>query len=397
MQTYRWMTGVLAIAVLTGSVVASCQTGTESGSFTHTAQPDDLSVLAALPTTAPAPTDNPTTPEKVGLGRLLFFDPVLSGSKDVACATCHHPDFGYAEFLAVSIGVNGEGTGSSRHFRSPNDIPLVKRNAQTILNVAFNGLTNQQPADPKRAPMFWDLRASSLENQALEPIRAFEEMRGHAFGGAVAADSVVARLRRIPDYNQRFRKAFGGTGPITVQQIAKAIAAYERTLVATNSRFDQYMRGDRAALSESEQEGLQLFLKAGCANCHSGPMLSDFRLHTMGVADNETLPRTDAGPKSQYAFRTPSLRNLRYTAPYMHSGKLQTLQQVLEFYEDLSGGKIANRHVLPRRLDPLIKNMNVEFRDINPLIEFLNTLNDDTFDRTIPKRVPSGLRVGGRL
>jgi len=391
MKQQWWVWGWIGLA--TWISVLSCQTG---GERRQPVVVDDESVLAALPSTVPAPPDNPTTPAKAALGRLLFFDPILSGHKDVACATCHHPDFGYAEFQEVSIGVNGEGFGSRRHFREPNNIPLVKRNSQTVLNAAFNGI-GRESFMPGKAPMFWDLRAAGLEAQALEPIKAFEEMRGHAYEKEVAPDSVVRRLNAIPQYRRLFTEAFGTREPIRVDQLAKALAAYQRTLVATNSRFDQYLRGDRQALSENEREGLKLFLKSGCAKCHNGPMLSDYQLHTLGVADNDRLPGTDAGAENRYAFRTPSLRNLRYTAPYMHSGKLPTLQSVLEFYEDLAGRTVANPHVKPEQLDPLIRDLRVNFRDISLIIDFLNTLNDDHFDRTVPERVPSGLRVGGNI
>jgi cytochrome c peroxidase len=358
---------------------------------------DDVSVLAALPSAVSSPGNNPTTPEKVALGRLLFFDPILSGHKDVACATCHHPEFGYAESLDLSIGVNGRGMGSHRSFREPNDIPLVKRNAQTILNTAFNGLTLKASPRPEQSPMFWDLRVQSLEKQALEPIKAFEEMRGHQYAEAVAVDSVVRRLAAIPEYQTLFNKAFNDNTAITVLRLSQALAAFERTLVGGNTRFDQYMRGDRNALSANEIDGLKAFLKSGCAKCHNGPMLSDFQVHTLGVPANEKLSFEDEGFEKKYAFRTPTLRNLRFTAPYMHSGKLQTLQQVLEFYEDLAGDKIRHPKVTKAHIDELVAPLRVDFKDISLIIEFLNTLNDEHFDRSIPARVPSGLRVGGEL
>lgn len=360
-------------------------------------QVDDISQLAALPTEVPTPTDNPTTPEKVALGRLLFFDPILSGHKDVACATCHHPEFGFAESLEISIGVNGKGTGSHRDFGIPNDIPFVKRNSQTILNTAFNGVTRNGSTDASIAPMFWDLRVKSLENQSLEPIKSFEEMRGHRYGEAAALDSVVSRLKQIATYRTLFQQAFPTDNSLTIQNMARAIAAYERTLVGGNTRFDQYMNGDKNALSINEIEGLQAFLKSGCAKCHNGPMLSDYKVHSLGVPDNEKLAQSDAGVDNQYKFRTPSLRNLRFTAPYMHSGKLKTLEHVLEFYEDLSGDKIRNPAVKKEGLDPLVEDLKVNFRDISIIVEFLNTLNDEHFDRTVPRSVPSGLKVGGNL
>ncbi|NBB17978.1 cytochrome-c peroxidase [Runella sp. CRIBMP] len=358
---------------------------------------DDISKLAALPTEVPFPADNAPSDEKVALGRLLFFDPILSGHRDVACATCHHPEFGFAESLELSIGANGRGMGSKRTFNVPNDIPFVKRNSQTILNAAFNGITLATATTPSNAPMFWDVRAKSLENQALEPIKALEEMRGHQYASEAALDSVVNRLRKNKEYQSLFRAAFPMESPITVENMAKAIAAYERTLVGGNSRFDQYLRGDKNALSINEVDGMQAFLKSGCAKCHNGPMLSDYQLHALGVADNEKLAQSDAGVDNQYKFRTPSLRNLRYTAPYMHSGTLKTLEHVLEFYEDLAGDKIRNPKVKKEQLDPIVENLKVDFKDISLIVEFLNTLNDDQFDRSVPQRVPSGLKPGGNL
>ncbi|MES2797724.1 MAG: cytochrome-c peroxidase [Bacteroidota bacterium] len=360
-------------------------------------QPDDISILGALPKEVPAPFDNAITEEKITLGRFLFFDPILSGSKDVSCATCHHPEFGFAESLELSIGVNGKGLGSKRAFLSPNEIPFVKRNSQSIVNTAFNGIKINEPTDALEAPMFWDLRAKSLENQAFEPIMAFEEMRGHAYKKEAAINEVVKRLKKIKEYQLLFEKAFGKKDAINKENLGKAIATYERTIVANNSRFDQYMNGDKTALSQNEIDGMLLFLKSGCAKCHNGPMFSDFKTHVIGVADNENLKFSDDGFEKKYAFRTPSLRNLRFTFPYMHSGKLKTLQNVLEFYEDLSGGKIANPLVKPAQIDPLVENLNVEFKDISSIVEFINTLNDYKIDKTIPSRVPSGLNVGGNI
>jgi cytochrome c peroxidase len=359
--------------------------------------PNDISVLAALPLKVPVPVDNPISKEKILLGRLLFFDPILSGSKDVACATCHHPEFGYAENLEISIGVNGVGLGSIRTFKHPNSIPFVKRNSQTIVNTAFNGLTNEGATVSSLAPMFWDMRVKSLENQSLEPIKAFEEMRGYSYEENVALDKIVNRLRQIAEYQQLFKEAFGGINAITKENLGKAIATYERTLIGNNSRFDQYMRGNPSVLSQNEIAGLNLFLKDGCSNCHLGPMFSDFKTHIMGVPEQEKLTFSDDGFEKSYAFRTPSLRNLRLTSPYMHNGKLKTLENVMEFYEDLSGGKISNPRVISAQIDPLVAQLKVDFKDISPIIAFLSTLNDEKYDKSIPAKVPSKLMVGGRI
>ncbi len=357
---------------------------------------ETIAVLGALPRDVADPPDNPTSPEKVDLGRLLFFDPVLSGNKDVACATCHQPDFGYAEFLETSIGVNGRGIGSKRRFLEPNDIPFVKRNSQSILNTAFNGVTNSGPYHPASAPMFWDLRAKGLEEQALVPIKTLEEMRGNGYAEDNIIGEVVGRMAEIKEYVALFEKAFPGEEqPVNAGNMAKAIASFERTLTGGNTRFDRYMRGDSTALSASEKDGLNLFLSSGCAKCHNGPMFSDFKPHALGAPDSDNHKAPDTGIEENFAFRTPTLRNLRYTAPYMHSGKFTTLKQVLEFYEDIAGGKIRNPHVKPGQIDGLVKEMTVNFKDISRIVEFINVLNDESFDRTTPPKVPSGLPPGG--
>ena len=392
---------ILFLSVL--CFIGSCsQNAAEQKRSNPKSIPDDISVLSALPLEIPYPLDNPFTAKKAALGKLLFYDPILSGNKEVSCATCHHPEYGYGESLDISIGVNGNGLGTKRVFRFPNDIPFVKRNSQTIVNTAFNGISNNGQADAINAPMFWDLRVKSLELQSLEPIKAFEEMRGHSYEEKDALEKVLFRLSKINEYQLLFSDAFGTNNAITKENLAKAIACFERTLIANNSRFDQYMRGNqsilsRNILSQNEVEGMNLFLKSGCSKCHNGPMLSDYKTHTMGVVDNEKLGYTDEGFEKKYAFRTPTLRNLRSTYPYMHNGKIGTLKEVLEFYEDLTGGKINNPFIKPEQIDPLVHKLKVEFKDISLILEFLGTLNDETYDKTIPSKVPSKLKVGGNI
>lgn len=359
--------------------------------------PKVSTAITALPKTIKAPKDNPASEAKELLGQLLFFDPILSGNKDVACATCHHPSNGYAEFLDISIGANARGFGSKRKFNSPNDIPFVKRNAQTILNTAFNGIDTRNRYNPEDAPMFWDDRAKSLEKQALEPIKAFEEMRGHGFEEAEILDEVVRRLKEIQEYNVLFEQAFQQENAITVENLGKAIATYERTLVTNNSRFDHYMRGDGNAILLSEKDGFELFKSVGCVNCHNGPMFSDYKIHVLGVPKNSKLPIPDLGFNDSLGFRTPTLRNLRFTAPYMHNGSLKNLKQVLEFYEDISNGKERNKLVSKGQFDPFVHELELSVKEMSLIISFLNTLNDENFDKTIPKSVPSGLSVGGNI
>jgi cytochrome c peroxidase len=363
----------------------------------------NLTALSALPLTVTAPADNQTTPEKIELGRLLFWDPILSGNSDVACSTCHHPDFGYAENIDISIGVDGVGLGRARRFTPATTIPFVQRNSQTILNTAFNGIDAEGHHDPVTAPMFWDLRAKSLEEQALLPILTFEEMRGHGYSEQEILPEVVNRLGAIPEYRELFA-AFGGSEPVNAANLGKALAAFQRTLVANNSPFDRYIRGDSTAMTDLQLRGMREFERVGCINCHSGPMFSDYKLHVLGVGDNFKLPESDVGFEGTYAFRTPSLRNLAYTAPYMHSGILSDLDDVLDFYD--RGGRRrgrgrgnggANVNLDRDQLDPLFRRLGDVDDSEREIIAFLGALNDDSFDRTIPASVPSGLNPGGRI
>ncbi len=351
----------------------------------------------ALPSEVEAPPDNPTTSAKVNLGRLLFFDPILSGNQDVACATCHHPNSGYAETLEISIGVNGHGFGTSRAFKQPNDIPFTKRNSPTVLNTAYNGMDIYQDYLPEQAPMFWDLRKNSLELQALEPIKALEEMRGRNYTAEEILDVVIGRLQANDEYRSLFASVFPGDNPINETNLAKAIASYERTLVANNARFDQYMRGDKDALSISEIEGFEAFKEAGCGNCHNGPMFSDYKVHVLGAPPSTKLSQLDSGFQRTFAFRTPTLRNLRFTFPYMHNGTITSLKKVLEFYEDLSNGKSRHESVEKEALDPLLDELDVDVGNMDQIVNFLHCLNDENFDKEIPESVPSGLPVGGNI
>ena len=212
-----------------------------------------------------------------GVGTPVVLGPRPVGQKDVACATCHHPAFGYSDGLDVSIGVNGAGLGPARAFVPDHPERLVKRNSQTVVNVAFNGFTESHDGQAAAAPMFWDLRVRSLEAQALEPIKAQEEMRGGAYTGDRALPSVVARLNAIPEYRQLFVGAFAGASPVSDGNLGRALAAFQRTIVATNTPFDRYIRGDTAAMSPDQIRGMERFQTTGCINCHSGPMFSDYQ------------------------------------------------------------------------------------------------------------------------
>ncbi|MEM8506735.1 MAG: cytochrome-c peroxidase [Bacteroidota bacterium] len=349
-------------------------------------------IIAPLPEYLPIPQNNALTSEKIRLGRQLFWDPILSGNKDMACATCHHPDKGYADALDVSIGVGGSGLGEQR-----NGAILAKRNAHTIVNTAFNGITTDGEVNPLEAPMFWDNRALSLEAQSLLPLLSKEEMRGSEILEAELFQIIVNRLDTIPQYKEAFQNAFG-TDEITTDRIARAIASFERTLVATNSPFDRYMRGDTTAMTQKQVNGMNAFVHVGCAECHNGPMFSDFQLHTLGIPDNPKLIESDASTGT-YAFRTPTLRNLSLTAPYMHNGMHASLIEVMEFYEEISEGDdaITNNKVTTDNIDPLARALHMDDDVDDALIAFMEALNDPNFDKTVPKAVPSGLPVGGNI
>ncbi|WP_422107202.1 cytochrome-c peroxidase [Winogradskyella sp.] len=349
-------------------------------------------IISPLPKYAPVPDNNDMTPEKIALGKQLFWDPILSGSKDVACATCHHPNKGYADALDLSIGVSGIGLSEQRIGNV-----IAGRNAHTIVNTAFNGITTNGEVDPLDSPMFWDNRAKSLEEQALLPLLSKEEMRGGCMPEDELYDTIIGRLDAIPRYKMAFQDAFR-TDVITTDRIAKAIASFERTLIATNSPFDRYMRGDTSAMTDQQVKGMNAFVNIGCAECHSGPMFSDFQLHTLGIPDNPKLLETDEGTGT-YAFRTPTLRNLSLTAPYMHNGMLTSLKEVMDFYDEISEGDddIINTNLNINTIDPLAKALDMDDRVADAIIAFMEALNDPNFDKTIPKTVPSGLPVGGNI
>ncbi len=269
----------------------------------------------ALPAEAPAPADNPTTPAKVELGKMLYFDPRLSSTGTVSCFSCHNVMEGGDDHRPTSIGVHGQ---------------LGGRNAPTVWNAAFHSV------------QFWDGRAASLEAQAKGPIVNPIEMGMPALGPA------VERIRRIDGYLPEFRRAFGSDAKIDEDTIAKAIAAYERTLVTPNSAYDRFVKGDKAALTEQQQRGMAAFASVGCTSCHSGanfsgpplPVGTGFFMKFPLNLDNEYVARyrlLDDGGKAvqtgkgedQNLWRVPTLRNLVFTAPYFHNGLVKSLPEAV--------------------------------------------------------------------
>jgi len=274
----------------------------------------------ALPDKAPAPADNPTTPEKVELGKILYHDPRLSSSGTVACASCHNVFAGGDDNRGGSVGVGAQVGG---------------RSAPTVWNAAFNGT------------QFWDGRAPSLEAQAKGPVTNPIEM------GIKHWDEVVARLKSIPGYAPLFGQAFSGADPITADNAAKAIAAYERTLITPNSAYDKFAKGDKSALTEQQQRGLNTFAEVGCVACHSGPVFNGQSGQGAGVyfkfpsTDNPALEEQygfskDVGrfevTKSEadkHFYKVPTLRNIALTAPYFHNGKVKTLEEAVKIMAKL--------------------------------------------------------------
>jgi cytochrome c peroxidase len=298
----------------------------------------------------PIPADNPPTAETIALGRDLFFDPILSLDRTVSCAMCHDRQTGFSDGKKVSTGMRKQ-TG--------------RRNAPTILNAAFNSL------------QFWDGRAASLEAQSLEPVSNPVEM-------AHTLEGVERRLSDDPTYKSRFEKAFG-PGKVTREKIGMAIAAFERTLISANSPFDRYLYGgDKTALSASAIRGLELFRdpkKANCATCHTigekYSLFTDNKFHNLGVGVDRAGDLTDLGryqvtkqDSDKGAFKTPTLRSVALTAPYMHDGSLKTLKEVVDFYV---GGGTSNPF-----LDKDMKALdNLTAQDRADLLAFLESLTGE--------------------
>ena len=321
--------------------------------------------FSALPTTTPYPEYNIYSDTKATLGELLFWDPILSGGENVSCASCHHPDFGWADGRNFSIGVDGVGLGPERFGNANTPI-----HAPTVANTAFTGYqVNTDVENFVSGPYFWDLRAETLEEQSIGPIINAIEMRGEEISEDDIYPLIEARLSMINEYQVLFEQAFPNEESITIDSVAKALATYQRTITGKNSRFDQFMAGDETVFTEREIIGLNVFVDSGCARCHSGPMLADNLIHQ----DQPVLRDFDA-------VRTPSLRNISATAPYMHTGELTTLRDAIAEYEDRD-------------------DLDVDFDDddIGVVEDFLKTL--DTLDLTqkIPDSVPSGLPVGGDI
>jgi cytochrome c peroxidase len=278
----------------------------------------DLKAKYRRPAAVPYPKDNPHSADRELLGRTLFFDPRLSGSNWISCASCHNPAFGWGDGLPKAVG---------------HGMQVLGRRSPTVLNLAW------------AEALFWDGRAGTLEEQALGPIAAAGEMN-------LPLDQMEAKLRAVPEYKPLFEKAYPGEG-VTRDTVAKAIATFERTVVSDPAPFDKWIDGDEAAIPADAKRGFALFNgKANCAKCHSGWRFTDDSFHDLGVAGADKgrgalLPDIQV---SQFAFKTPTLRNADRRAPFMHDGCLTTLEAVVEFYD--RGGD-AKRPSLSAEMKPL--------------------------------------------
>jgi cytochrome c peroxidase len=295
----------------------------------------DSSPLGLIPPVIPR--DNPLTEARVALGRQLFFDPILSADRTVACASCHQPQHGFSSGTARPRGIRGQ---------------QAKRRAPTLFNRAYG------------TAFFWDGRESSLEAQALRPIEDPTEMGGRL-------PDIVERLRQHKDYRASFEAAF--PEGVTPTNLARALASFERVLLRGSSGMDRFIhKGETAAMSKQERHGLWLFeSKGGCWRCHSGGNLTDEHFHNTGVSWGKepldlgrfAVTRQDA---DRGKFKTPTLRGAGLTAPYMHDGSMKDLETVVDFY-NRGGG--PNPH-----LDPLLAPLRLSPEEVQSLVAFLRSL-----------------------
>lgn len=318
------------------------------GAFTNGEEPPKPKTLVPLPETVPTPKENPITSEKVALGKQLFFDPRLSGDNKMSCATCHLPEKAFGDGLARGKGHDGRTLG---------------RNTPTLLNVGFYERFD------------WDGRARSLEEQALGPIQSPDEMNQDL-------RELVQELNGVPGYVEQFRKVFGTN--VTQDGIAKSLAAFQRTLVTKPSPFDRFLAGDKTALSAEAKLGMDLFEGvAGCVRCHQGPLLSDNKFYRLGVSSKDEGLSVVTGKKEDRGkFRTPSLRNIDQTGPYMHDGSKKTLSDVVEFY--YRGVPTGSGGLAPD-VQPLLGR---SFSEIPAIVAFLESLTGEA-PKVEPPELPS--------
>ena len=336
-RSYTAILGVISIVTIVGGLALSATS-------THAIKKDPY----LFPKTIPVPSDNKLTTARIKLGKLLFFDPRLSGSGTMSCATCHNPALGWSDGLPTAVG---------------NKMKVLSRSTPTIVNSAYNTI------------FMWDGRAPSLEAQATGPIKADAEMNQDMV-------ILVEKLAKIPGYYKLFERAYPGEG-IIEKTIAKAIASYERTVISKNAPFDRWRRGNRNAVSKSAKRGFKLFTgKAKCSTCHEGFNFTDNGFHNIGLKKRKGMKK-DVGRYAQRkvavlkgAFKTPTLRDIVLTAPYMHNGAYNTLEEVVEHY--VRGGDVK------KNLSPDMKKIDLSEQEKADLVMFMRTLTGKQVKVTIP-------------
>lgn len=307
------------------------------------------------------PENNPYSEAKKELGKMLFFDPRLSKSKQISCASCHDPELAWGDGRTISYGHNRQ-TG--------------KRNSPSLLNIGYHSV------------FFWDGRAASLEDQALGPITDPVEM-------AATETISIKNIKKIKGYKPYFREAFGDE-KITIERILKAIATYERTITSKKSKFDSFIEGKSDIFTDEEVIGLHLFrTKARCINCHNTPLFSNQKFHNVGLSYygrtfedlgkyNITHKKEDVGK-----FKTPSLREIGRTAPYMHNGLMPNLEGIIEMYNAgmprIKPKENQKNDSLFPVTDPLLKKLNLTKKEQNALKAFLLTLSSSPRREILPK------------
>ena len=310
------------------------------------------------------PAANPYSKEKEKLGKILFFDPRMSLSKQIACASCHDPELGWGDGRRVAYG---------------HDRQNGKRNAMTILNTAFY------------EKLFWDGRASSLEAQAAFPVQDHVEMNQDL-------TVMVKNIKSIKGYQPLFQSAFGDA-TVTLDKIQQAIATFERGVVSRNTRFDAFVKGNKTALKDDELMGLHLFrTKARCINCHNTPLFSDNRFHNDGQAlmgskmEDRGLYNLTHNLKDIGAFRTPSLRETSITGPWMHNGNFPSLRDVIELYNLGNQIRISRSAVVPDSLrnpaSPLLRKLNLTLTERQQLEAFLKSISTSV-QKMFPPQLPA--------
>ena len=330
------------------------------GAGSSSVEPAYSGLLRAFPATN-EPADNPTTPERAELGRMLFFDPVLSENNDIACATCHHPDLGFSDGRPTSVGMTGV------------DLP---RNALTLWNAAYV------------QSLFWDGRTNSLEDQALVPLTHADEM------GVGDTAVMAAELAAMPEYVALFDAAFGGgAAAVTPENAARALAAFQRTLITNDAPFDRYAAGDFDALTSQQRRGLALFRSGAlrCFECHGAPAFASDTFRVVGLDSDDPGRAAVADDGVFGAFKVPTLRNIALSAPYMHDGSMATLEEVIDFYA--AGGGRAHGF---EQVDVFVNPFELSAQERADLIAFLFALTDESGLPEIPAAVPSGIPVVAR-